>query len=258
MEGAKDPDEYVIKYGNAKFNMLVQNAISLVEFKTKMLKKELDIQNVNDKIKFLKEIAKLLSKTESKIEQELYISKISAEYNISKEAIYAEINKISNKNQTAKILEKPKPIKTSKTEENISKAELRRENTILALLLKNGLAIYKKINNRINVDDFKSETNKEIAKRIFKELDNGNENINISELFEDESIIGKISEILVDDYNLKDEEKALEDIINIYEKERLTNRKNEIIRKIGEEGTKNIEELEAELQEIIKKLAPKK
>ena len=31
MEGAKDPDEYIIKYGNGRFNMLVDNAISLIE-----------------------------------------------------------------------------------------------------------------------------------------------------------------------------------------------------------------------------------
>ena len=49
MEGAKDPDEYVIKYGNGRFNMLVDNAISLIEFKTKVLKKSLDLNNVNDK-----------------------------------------------------------------------------------------------------------------------------------------------------------------------------------------------------------------
>ena len=60
MEGAKDPDEYVIKYGNGRFNMLVDNAISLVEFKTKVLKKSLDLNNVSDKIKFLKETARLL------------------------------------------------------------------------------------------------------------------------------------------------------------------------------------------------------
>ena len=258
MEGAKDPDEYVIKYGNAKFNMLVQNAISLVEFKTKMLKKNLDIQNVNDKIKFLKEIAKLLSKIESKIEQELYISKISAEYNISKEAIYAEINKISNKNQTVKLLEKPKPIKTAKAEENISKTDIRRENTILALLLKNGLTLYKKINKKIDASDFKSDINKVIAEKIFKEFENGKENINISELFEDETIISKVSEIMVDDYDLKDEEKALEDIINIYEKEKLINIRNDLIRRIAEGKEENLKELETKLQEIIKKLTPKK
>ena len=33
MEGAKDPDEFIIKYGTGRFNLLVQNAISLTEFK---------------------------------------------------------------------------------------------------------------------------------------------------------------------------------------------------------------------------------
>ena len=59
MEGAKDPDEYVIKYGNGRFNLLVENAISLVEFKVKVLKNSLNLEHVNDKIKFLKETAKI-------------------------------------------------------------------------------------------------------------------------------------------------------------------------------------------------------
>ena len=89
MEGAKDPDEYVIKYGNSRFNNLVDKAISLVEFKVKVLKKDLDLDNVNDKIKFLNEIAKLLSTVDNRMEQEVYIDTISREYSISKEAIYA-------------------------------------------------------------------------------------------------------------------------------------------------------------------------
>ena len=102
MEGAKDPDEYVIKYGNGRFNMLVDNAISLVEFKTKVLKKSLDLNNVSDKIKFLKETARLLTTVDSKIEQELYIDRISSEYGISKEALYAVINKTTKKNISIK------------------------------------------------------------------------------------------------------------------------------------------------------------
>ena len=87
MEGAKDPDEYVIKYGNGRFKLLINDAISLVQFKAKVLKKDLDLQNTNDKIKFLKEIAKLLTSVSSKIEQEIYLTDISKEYGISKEAI---------------------------------------------------------------------------------------------------------------------------------------------------------------------------
>ena len=37
MEGAKDPDEFVIKYGNARFQNVIERAISVIEFKVKIL-----------------------------------------------------------------------------------------------------------------------------------------------------------------------------------------------------------------------------
>ena len=76
MEGAKDPDEFVIKYGNVRFKKLIDEAISLIEFKVKVLKNNLDLENVNDKIKFLNEIAKILSTVTNRMEQEVYIDKI--------------------------------------------------------------------------------------------------------------------------------------------------------------------------------------
>ena len=220
MQGAKDPDEFVIKYGNAKFNLLIQNAISLVEFKIKVLKKDLDLQNVNDKIKFLKETANVLSKIESKIEQELYISKIATEYDISKEAIYAEINKLSLKTQNATILEKPKQIAKIKTEKKtISETEANRENIIISLLLKNGIATYNIIKGKSLIEDFKSEENKAIVRKLFEEFENDVQEINVLNLFEEEELINKITEILSNDYDLQDEKKSLNDIINIYEKQ---------------------------------------
>ena len=108
IEGAKDPDEFVVKYGPEKFQKYVDKAISLVEFKVKMLKKELNLEVVNDKIKFLNEVAKILSKVENNMEREVYIDKISSEYMVSKEAIYSEINKLLYANNKAeKKLEKP-------------------------------------------------------------------------------------------------------------------------------------------------------
>ena len=55
MEGAKDPDEYIIKYGSERFKLLAKNAISLVEFKVKMLKNKYDLDNATDKVRFLKQ-----------------------------------------------------------------------------------------------------------------------------------------------------------------------------------------------------------
>ena len=110
IEGAKDPDEFILKYGPERLEKQIEKAISLVEFKVKTLKNTLNLENANDKIKFLKEIAKVLQKIDNEIEKEVYIEKIAKEYQISKEAIYAEINKLEHSNGASKkILEKSKP-----------------------------------------------------------------------------------------------------------------------------------------------------
>ena len=255
MEGAKDPDEYIIKYGSGRFETLVENAISLIEFKAKMLKKNLNLENANDKIKFLKEIAKLLGNIDSRIEQEIYIDKISREYNISQEAIYAEINKLKNKNQTSKILERNTSIPTVKIKQEENKTIVKRENAIIAILL-NGNINIETFKNKISIDDFKSEINKKIITKLYEEFEKGNSNINsiLDDFNQDEEVLSRLTEIMSEDYQIKDDNKAVENIINMYKKEKLTSRKLEIIKLLENSTIDNSKELEKELQNIIIKL----
>ncbi len=231
MEGAKDPDEFIIKYGNARFKNLIDKALSVVEFKVKVLKQNLNLENVNDKIKFLNEIAKLIAKIDNSIEREVYIEKIAKEYEISKEAIYAEVNKLTyNSSKSEKILEKAKPvIKHNENKEQVSETVKRRENTILSILLTGELSFFEIIEKNIKVEDFKDSINKNIAQKLYEELEKGNSNINgiIDNLNEEEQ--GRITEIMADDYEIDDMEKAIDDIIKSYEKDKLTNRKFELV-----------------------------
>ena len=235
MDGAKDPDEYIIKYGNARFDNLVEKAISVVEFKVKLLRQNLNLENVNDKIKFLNEIAKIISKIENTMEREIYIEKISKEYDISKEAIYAEVNKLTySNNQGSKILEKTRPITktTNKEEKAISPKIKRRENTILSILLSGDINIFQIIRQNINAEDFKYEINQNIAKKLYEQFENGNTNVNtiINMLGEEEQ--NHITEIMAEDYEIDTEniEKAIDDIMQSDEKEKLTERKMEILK----------------------------
>ena len=263
MEGAKDPDEYVIKYGTGRFNLLVENAISLTEFKVKMLKQKYDLNNTNDKIKFLKEIAKLLVSVDNNIEKEIYIDKISKEYEISKEAIYADINKMKfSANMGEKMLErKPIPKVISKEDNKINESIIKRENIVIYLLMNEPEKVYEKLSSRINVKDFKNEINKIILEKIYNEFKNGNFNITaILSSFEDESIINRISEITLQDNEIEDIDKCIEDIINSYNKDSLINERNEILAKLEDRELPNEEriELEKRLNEIIVKLAKSK
>ena len=258
MEGAKDPDEYIVKFGNARFTNLIEKALSVVEFKVKLLKDKLNLENINDKIKFLNEIAKIISKIDNNMEREVYIDKISKEYDISKEAIYSEVNKLTySKKSDEKVLEKKKPVLVHKNENivQISEAVKRRENTILSILLTENINFFEVIKQNMKPEDFKDELNKKIAKKLYEELEKGNSNINaiLDEMTGEEQ--NHITEIMAMDYEIEDMEKAIDDIMQSYEKEKLNQRKLEIIelleKQTEEEQKKS---LEKELNDIIIKL----
>ena len=260
MEGAKDPDEYVIKYGNARFQNLVDKAISVIEFKVKILRQSLNLESTNDKIKFLNEIAKLISKIDNSMEREVYIEKIAKEYDVSKEAIYAEVNKLTYKeNVDEKILNKAKPVikhleKTN--EDTVSEAVKRRENTILAILLSGDVNIYQIIKQNIKIEDFKYDIDHKIARKLYEEFENGNSNISsiIDNLSEEEQ--NHITMIMAEDYGIDDVEKAIDDIIQTYEKDKLNERKLEILELLENPTEENQKkELEKELNDIIIRLA---
>lgn len=259
ISGAKDPDEYVIKYGPERFLKCVEQAISLVEFKVKMLKQNLNLENINDKIKFLNEVAKILANVTNSIERELYIEKIATEYKVSKESIYGEVNKlIYAKNTGEKILEKPIIKKEVKKEKpKIDEAIVKRENLIIYLLINYPQESYSKIKNIVLEQDIKLEANQKILKKMYEEIEKGNINIDILNCFEEEDIINHISAIMSYDFEISDLNKCIEDIANTYEKEKLINRRQEILESLKNAQNLSSEELsnlEDELSNIVIKL----
>lgn len=260
IDGAKDPDEFIVKFGEGRFKLAVENAISLVEFKVKNLKKELNLENTGDKIKFLNEIAKILSKVENTMEREIYIEKIAKGYNISKEAIYGEVNKLIYAGTKADNVLQSKKVEVRKVNEE-NKEEIdedlkRRENTIIALLLDANINIFQKIKQYIKPEDFKDETNQKIANELYKELEKQDSNINrLIDTF-DEETKNHITMVMATDYEIENLEKAVDDILQKYERERLDKRKQEILKQLEtEDNGEKKKQLGKELSNIIIALA---
>jgi len=261
ISGAKDPDEYVTKYGPERLKKCIDDAISLVEFKVRVLKRTLNLDNTADKIKFLNEVAKILARVENSMEQEIYIEKISKDYDISKEALYSEIKKILYpKNTSSKILEKRNTQYNivKKEDTKISEARLKRENTIIAMLLMSNANVYSKIKNKIKPEDIKYEKNKKILEKVYAEYEKGTTEIyDVLSLFEDEDIINHITEIMAKDYGITDIDKGIDDILNTYERENLKEKRDEILKSLEDSELDNESKLalERELNDIIIKLA---
>lgn len=263
IEGAKDPDEFVVKYGPERFQMYVDKAISLVEFKVKMLKKSLDLDNVNDKIKFLNEVAKIVAKVENSMEREVYVDKISLEYKVSKDAIYAEINKLlyANSRTEQKLEKKVVPVKNisiQQDEQPVDVKTKRLESLVIYLLINYPDKSFERLKKLIDNNVIKIERNKAIINKLYEEHEKGNINIeNILDLFEDEITVNYLSGIMSSDFEITDVDKCIEDVLVAYRKELLLQRRNEILGKIDNSNLtkKEVANLEAQLNEVIIQLA---
>ena len=155
--------------------------------------------------------------------------------------------------------EKSRPIikHEKKYKSEVSEAVKRRENTILSILLNGNLNLFQIIKENIKPEDFRDEINQEIAKKLYEEFEKGNSNINgiLDNL--DEEKQNHITKIMADDYEIVDFEKAIDDIMQSYEKEKLNERKFSILEQMesDEITQENKDILEKELSEIIIRLA---
>ena len=108
---------------------------------------------------------------------------------------------------------------------------------------------FERIKDIITVGEIKSEINKDIISKIYEQYASGKET-NILDLFTDEEKINYLSGIMADDFGVTDVNKCIEDLLNIYNKEKLVNERNEILKKL--ENTSSLTQEES--NELVKKL----
>ena len=208
----KDPDEYIRKNGAEGFRKLVDSALSLVEYKIRVLKGEQDLSTTEGKIAFLNKVAMVLSKVDNVMEREMYIKKLSQEYEISEEAILSEVIRRTRpaSKQSLKIANAVEAArKASETGDEIELKLLRDERFILSLLCVDN-SIYHMVKEKVNIEMFISEENKRIAKLIFEKLDQKKdfspaELLNIVKSEE----AGQFARILNEECHCDDNEKAI-------------------------------------------------
>lgn len=199
MPEGKDPDEFISKNGGKAFRYLVEQAASLVEYKVKVLKKEIATDDTEGRIKFLTKVADILAKVDNDIEREIYANKIADEYGITREALYSEILKhIKKKNSVKKRF--PDNIKLDSKAASAEKDKKREdeklvfdERFILTLLCIDN-SVYGQVRQKIRADDFSDPENRRVAKIIFERLDSG-------KYIEPVDLLSIVNEDAVDDFS---------------------------------------------------------
>ena len=77
LNNAKDPDEYIRKFGAERFKALLGESRTGFDFKVSRAIAELDLQLPDDKIKASKAICDIIAESNSSVEREVFLSKAS-------------------------------------------------------------------------------------------------------------------------------------------------------------------------------------
>ena len=89
--GAKDPDEYIKKYGAERFQALLDGVGNALDFRLGRLKDQYDLAQDAQRLEYVKEAVDLLAQRSSPTEQEVYAGRLAEETNISKTAIMTQL-----------------------------------------------------------------------------------------------------------------------------------------------------------------------
>ena len=89
--GAKDPDEYIKKYGAERFKALLDGVGNALDFRLGRLKDQYDLKQDAQRLEYVKEAVDLLAQRSSPTEQEVYAGRLAEETNISKNAIMTQL-----------------------------------------------------------------------------------------------------------------------------------------------------------------------
>ncbi len=196
LEGAKDPDEFIKKFGLEKFNEQLNLAISNITFEIIDLRKEYDLQNPTDVLDFTKKAVNLLKTIENNIERDVYIKEIVKLTGLREETLQKEVEKISVESSKLSEIKNYKAV----NESTMPKAVVQALNNLI-----NNITYDRKLS--ISLEDVLKPTY--IIDETYSKI--------LLKIYELQKTDVKVTPVLLMDYFLeKDDQKIISSIFSTY------------------------------------------
>ena len=93
MKDAKDPDEFLHKFGADKFKLLLEDSSNRIEYQLNAIRRKYDLSVDDEKVKFIDEAAELISSLYSAVQREVYGHRVAEAAKISYDALKIEVDR---------------------------------------------------------------------------------------------------------------------------------------------------------------------
>ena len=99
MRDAKDPDEFLKKFGADRFKLLLEESSNRVEYQLGAILKKYDIREDDQRVKYLQECAELISTLSGAVQREVYAGRVAEVAKINLDAMKLEIKRAYQRRQ---------------------------------------------------------------------------------------------------------------------------------------------------------------
>ncbi len=112
MKDAKDPDEYLKKFGADRFKLLLEDASNRVEYQLQAIMRKYDLKEDSQRIQYLAEASRFISSLTNAVQREVYGTRAAEAAGISYDAFKIEVDK-AYRSRTAREKKKQEKIDLS-------------------------------------------------------------------------------------------------------------------------------------------------
>ena len=88
---AKDPDEFIKKFGPERFELLLEGSAGAVDFEIEKMRRSHDLDTPEGRVGFLQDFVQLLSDIPSPIQREVYLGRVCRELEVDKQAVTLQL-----------------------------------------------------------------------------------------------------------------------------------------------------------------------
>ena len=97
--GAKDPDEFIKKYGRERFESLLNGTSNAIEYKLAKVREKYDLACPADRVEYIKDAIRLLAGRLTPTEREVYAGRLAEETDVAKASVMAQLEAAVRSNQ---------------------------------------------------------------------------------------------------------------------------------------------------------------
>ena len=126
MQGAKDPDEYLRKFGAERFRKLLGASEDQAVYQIGNIRQKYDLSTDEGKVGFLQEAAAFIATMSSAVEREVYSTRVAETAGVTAEAVMLEVNKAYKRRRYAE--KKKEERKNLRPADQVSSGTIRYEN----------------------------------------------------------------------------------------------------------------------------------